>query len=93
MGALLLATLSASLLPVAFLMIGLGTGMVDVLVNAVGYESEVRTSRTGDFLGEKDHVVNLLDSKPTARNSSITSAASPTYRPERSLARGGDGIS
>ncbi len=45
LGALLLATLSPSLLPLAFLMIGLGTGMVDVLVNAVGYESEVRTQR------------------------------------------------
>ncbi len=44
-GALLLATLPSRLLPVGFLMIGLGTGMVDVLVNAVGYESEVRTGR------------------------------------------------
>ncbi|MEX0991001.1 MAG: MFS transporter [Actinomycetota bacterium] len=44
-GALLLATLSPTLLPLAFLMIGLGTGMVDVLVNAVGYEREVRSGR------------------------------------------------
>jgi MFS family permease len=44
-GAFLLAWLPPELLPLAFFAIGCGTGLVDVLVNAVGHESEVRTGR------------------------------------------------
>lgn len=44
-GAIFLATLPKGALPLAFLTIGVGTGLIDVLVNAVGYERERAAGR------------------------------------------------
>ncbi|MEX2421118.1 MAG: MFS transporter, partial [Actinomycetota bacterium] len=44
-GAILLATLSNAWLPLAFIVVGIGTGLIDVLINAVAYENEHRSER------------------------------------------------